>query len=81
MHAPQVATGVGGADGYGLTFGTGRHRGIRVAEQQPAPEGVARDEAREGRIGNGHERPAFPVPVTWPAARPTAGLTPGRLDE
>jgi CubicO group peptidase (beta-lactamase class C family) len=32
MHAPQVATGRDRDDGYGLTFGTDRHDGVRVVE-------------------------------------------------
>ncbi|HEY3186118.1 MAG TPA: hypothetical protein VGJ70_01500, partial [Solirubrobacteraceae bacterium] len=32
MHAPRIATGTGAADGYGLTFGTDLHEGVRVVE-------------------------------------------------
>ena len=32
MHAPQVAAGGFAADGYGLTFGTDVHDGVRVVE-------------------------------------------------
>jgi CubicO group peptidase (beta-lactamase class C family) len=32
MHAPHVATGQDGTDGYGLTFGTDTYKGVRVVE-------------------------------------------------